>query len=251
MKQTLTFLIIFLSFNTYSQIDTIRLSQFKLCVLTIDELKDNDADLKQVRVEEMNLCDNDFLQDMRFENWIGYESKLYPGVIFQKYSDLESNAVAKIHLTKDFKGYLPDGNYIDMSKLKAVDILNKYDSLDSWTSSNCSDYYEINDRKQNHYYVKINKDKQPQFPVDEKYYSGQPVEGIDIIAECAAYYKADSEKPSPLILVDGKEATKEEIEAINPDDVDSISVWKEPSALVKYGEKGKNGVVEIFMKKKK
>lgn len=70
----------------------------------------------------MDLCSDGFVQDARFENRIGYESQLYPGVIFQKHqSDL--NIIAKIHLTEGFKGYLPDGNYIDMKSLKAIEIL--------------------------------------------------------------------------------------------------------------------------------
>lgn len=56
----------------------------------------------------------------------------------------------------------------------------------------------------------------------------------------------------PLIIIDGKEAG----EAINLDSLDpntmieSINVLKGPSAEKAYGEKGKNGVVEITLKKK-
>ena len=57
----------------------------------------------------MDLCSDGFVADGRFENRIGYSTKLYPGVIFQKY-ETNINEIAKIHLTKDFEGYLPDGN---------------------------------------------------------------------------------------------------------------------------------------------
>jgi len=40
------------------------------------------------------------------------------------------------------------------------------------------------------------------------------------------------------------------LESIKPDDVDSINVLKEKSAFDKYGEKEKNGVIEIYSKKK-
>jgi hypothetical protein len=44
--------------------------------------------------------------------------------------------------------------------------------------------------------------------------------------------------------------TEKIIAEIKPDDVDSINVLKEVSATEKYGKKGKNGVIEIFLKKK-
>lgn len=53
----------------------------------------------------------------------------------------------------------------------------------------------------------------------------------------------------PLILVDGKEITKEEMEKIDKDRIESINVLKDKSATEKYGNKGKNGVIEITFKK--
>jgi len=41
------------------------------------------------------------------------------------------------------------------------------------------------------------------------------------------------------------------LKAIKPEDIDSINVLKDKSALDKYGEKGKNGVIEIYSKKRK
>jgi hypothetical protein len=250
MKKIFTILVLITIIKSYSQnTDTIKLSDFKLCELTIEILKEKDPNLKQTKIEEMNLCSDGFVQDGRFENRIGYESKLYPGVVFQKY-DLETNTIAKIHLTKEFKGYLPDGNYVDLKFLKAEDILKKYDSLNSWTSRGCSDYWGINNNKQIYYYVKINKDKKPQYPVDEKYYSEQLIEGIDIIADCYTYHQTKETKVSPLIILEGKEVSENSIKDLNPDDVESINVIKDQNAINKYGEKGKNGVIEIFLKKK-
>jgi TonB-dependent SusC/RagA subfamily outer membrane receptor len=51
-----------------------------------------------------------------------------------------------------------------------------------------------------------------------------------------------------LIVVDGEE-TKKKMEDINPNDIQSVKVLKEKLAVTKYGDKGKNGVVEITMKK--
>lgn len=251
MKFIFTFFLFIYSFKAFSQkSDTIKLSEFKLCELTIDQLKQKDPDLKQLKVKEMNLCSDGFVQDGRFENRIGYESKLYPGVIFQKYqSDL--NTIGKIHLTKDFKGYLPDGNYVDLKTLTAQDIRKKYDSLKMWTSRGCSDYWGINYKKQLYFYVKINKEKQPQYPIDEKYYNEQLVEGIDIISDCYSYYETNSKKIKPLIILEGKEVEEDALNNLKPEDVESIVVLKDKNATDKYGEKGKNGVVEIHLKKKK
>jgi hypothetical protein len=53
----------------------------------------------------------------------------------------------------------------------------------------------------------------------------------------------------PLILVDGKEVTKEEMNRIDPLTIESVSVFKNVSAIEKYGEKGVKGVIEIKLKK--
>ncbi len=250
MKKILTILVLITTIKAYSQkVDTIKLSDFKLCELTIDFLKEKDPNLKKTKVEEMNLCSDGFVQDGRFENRIGYKSALYHGVIFQKHES-GINKVAKIHLTKEFKGYLPNGNYIDLTFLKAKDILKKYVSLNSWTSRGCSDYWGINDNEQIYYYVRINKDKKPKYPVDEKYYSEQQIEGIDIIANCYSYNETKATKVKPLIILEGKEVSEDSIKDLKPEDVESINVIKDQNAINKYGEKGKNGVIEIFLKKK-
>jgi bla regulator protein blaR1 len=53
----------------------------------------------------------------------------------------------------------------------------------------------------------------------------------------------------PLYIVDGKEISKEEMNKIEPDTIESVSVLKGDSAAKKYGDKGKDGVVEITLKK--
>ena len=227
--------------------EPVNLSTIKFCELTIDDLKHQDPDLKEVKLEEMDLCSDGFIQDGRFENRIGYESKLYPGVIFQKYRS-DNNAVAKIRLTREFRGYLPDGNYIEVKTLKAADVLTKYDSLDSWTSRGCSDYWGIKKDELINFYVKIDKNKIPQYPVDVKYYSDKLIQGIDIISDCNSYYEKTNH--TALFLVDGKEIKEEAIKDIKSEDVETVTVLKDKRAVEKYGEKGKNGVIEIVLKKK-
>jgi bla regulator protein BlaR1 len=47
----------------------------------------------------------------------------------------------------------------------------------------------------------------------------------------------------PLFIIDGKEVKN--LKSLNPNDIKSITVLKDRTANKKYGEKGKNGVVEI------
>ncbi|WP_121355121.1 M56 family metallopeptidase [Flavisolibacter nicotianae] len=54
--------------------------------------------------------------------------------------------------------------------------------------------------------------------------------------------------PKPLYFVDGKEFSGD-LNTIDPQRIESMNVLKDKSAIDKYGERGKNGVVEITLKK--
>ncbi|RXK58734.1 hypothetical protein ESA94_15195 [Lacibacter luteus] len=54
-----------------------------------------------------------------------------------------------------------------------------------------------------------------------------------------------------LYILDGKEVTAEEVNQMEPNNIQSISVLKDESAVKLYGEKGKNGVIIITTKTKK
>lgn len=58
----------------------------------------------------------------------------------------------------------------------------------------------------------------------------------------------DVNKSNALVIVDGKEITKAEMEKINPDKIASIDVLKDKASSEKYGEKGKDGVILIKTK---
>lgn len=59
--------------------------------------------------------------------------------------------------------------------------------------------------------------------------------------------KAD--KNTPLYILEGKVISKSELDKINPDAIESISVLKGKDALKAYGKAGKNGVIQITLKK--
>ena len=53
-----------------------------------------------------------------------------------------------------------------------------------------------------------------------------------------------------LIFVDGKKRNKNELSQLDPDNVDAMTVFKGKSAIERYGEEGKDGVIEITTKGK-
>ena len=59
-----------------------------------------------------------------------------------------------------------------------------------------------------------------------------------------------SQELKPIIIIDGKEMEPGfDVSAISVDSIESIDVLKGPKAIEKMGEKGKNGVILIKMKK--
>jgi TonB-dependent SusC/RagA subfamily outer membrane receptor len=56
-------------------------------------------------------------------------------------------------------------------------------------------------------------------------------------------------KTVPMFYVNGNAITEAEMKALKPNDIESVNVLRGESAIKKYGDKGKDGVVEITMKK--
>ena len=55
-------------------------------------------------------------------------------------------------------------------------------------------------------------------------------------------------KTSPLILIDGFEATSSDLARMQPDDIESFSVLKDASASALYGARGSNGIILVNTK---
>ncbi|MCK9412075.1 MAG: TonB family protein [Prolixibacteraceae bacterium] len=62
------------------------------------------------------------------------------------------------------------------------------------------------------------------------------------------FLKSAFDGKQPLIIFDGKEIDKKEMDQINPKDIQSISILKDKSATSVYGDKGINGVILITSK---
>ena len=55
-------------------------------------------------------------------------------------------------------------------------------------------------------------------------------------------------KSSPLILIDGFEASANDLARIQPDDIESFSILKDASATALYGPRGANGIIIVSTK---
>ena len=49
----------------------------------------------------------------------------------------------------------------------------------------------------------------------------------------------------PIIVIDGNVKTPEELEALNPEEIESITVFKKESATKIWGDKGKDGAIDV------
>jgi hypothetical protein len=93
---------------------------------------------------------------------------------------------------------------------------------------------------------------------ETKFIPGKSMSDINVLGDSIFFNKKFTVKASysnisnnePLYILDGKEIIKEEFQELNPNNIDSVNVLKGESAIEKYGDKGKNGVIEIITKKK-
>ena len=53
----------------------------------------------------------------------------------------------------------------------------------------------------------------------------------------------------PLVFVDGKEVSQEMLKSLNPEQIEAMTVLKDKEATALYGERGKNGVILVTLKK--
>ncbi|TDT46787.1 TonB family protein [Maribacter spongiicola] len=78
-------------------------------------------------------------------------------------------------------------------------------------------------------------------PVNFKLQEGSTVNMVSEISK--------ESEVEPMYYVNDRKITKLEMEAIDPNTIESIFILKDQKAIDKYGEEGRNGVVEIKIKK--
>ncbi len=70
------------------------------------------------------------------------------------------------------------------------------------------------------------------------------------IPQAVIHFRSYPPQEPPIYVVDGIAIPADSLKNLAPNDISQISIWKGDSAMAKYGEKGRNGVVEITMKRK-
>ena len=109
-----------------------------------------------------------------------------------------------------------------------------YFSIDSTVVENLSKV------KSDHYYeggktLKINN-------ISEEIIIHQPQKAYKNIT-----YQSNK-NPKPLVIVNGKEVSSDYLKSMSAEIIESMTVLKDEKAINKYGEKGKNGVIELITK---
>jgi TonB-dependent SusC/RagA subfamily outer membrane receptor len=70
------------------------------------------------------------------------------------------------------------------------------------------------------------------------------------LPQAVIHFRSNPPQEPPLYLIDGIAIPGDSLKNLAPNDISRINVLKGDSAVAKYGEKGRNGVVEITTKKK-
>jgi TonB-dependent SusC/RagA subfamily outer membrane receptor len=246
MRNHLIILLVIISYNLFSQENLVNLSKINFCPLSLADLQKMDPDIKRVAIEQKDFCIDNSTEDGSSEIKFGYKSKLFPGVRFYEPKN-DQNIIEKIHLTNEFKGYLPDGKFIEIKTLFVSNIVKMYTSQITFTPNKCQNYFEMIKDEGADFILKIYKRNKPMESGKQIIYEQQVTESIDVLFEC--YFDSIEEKNKPLYVVDGKQTSEKEFLDLNPDKIKSVTVLKDKNAEAKYGIKGKNGVIEIKTQK--
>lgn len=254
------FLLLFISIYSNAQlVDTSLIRKLSingvcLCKTTLSALQQTYPDLKKINVEEMDISKECMTGDARFIAGIGYSSTQQPGLIFQK--DQKEDFVSKIRITNQFKGYLPNGKYIDMSTATLKDVFLLYPDLkDKWGSRECSNYWNFSNDTIS-FFVKIDPNKKPQFPIDESFYITKPIAGIDLTMFCYDIMHKDEpdnffpdESNDPVFFLDSVQVNKMVLSNYSPAEISSVTVYKDSVEIKKlYHKSAKNGLIYIETK---
>tara|TARA_R110002049_G_scaffold301399_1_gene493409 strand:+ start:1710 stop:3188 length:1479 start_codon:yes stop_codon:yes gene_type:complete len=74
------------------------------------------------------------------------------------------------------------------------------------------------------------------------------IDGSPWVTGKASGVKLNLRNENPLIILDGKETSKSNFEKLKPEEIKTIDVWKGQIAINKYGDKAKDGAIEVTTK---
>ena len=179
MKSLFSFLLIILiNHAILSQSVLTDLSKIKLCETKISDFGEP---FTIVSVKELDECSNGItgLKIPGYQHKNGFTFSSYKNVTFQIH--IADSTIYKIILNKEFKGYLTDGKYIDLSTLKAKDIHHK-DSL-YWFKESCSEYLVLG-YKNFKFHIKQDNSISSENKFYEELYSEKNIEIVTIESNC-------------------------------------------------------------------
>lgn len=150
-----------------------------------------------------------------------------------------SIAIQGINQETNHPLYIIDGkrmsNDFDMSSLNPADV----ESISVLKNKSAKDLYEEEGKDG----VIIIATKKSSHATDA---SAKVVAGESVLA-----MRGVSNDKKPLVVIDGERKGKDfDLQSVNPEDIQSISVLKDDSGVQLYGEEGKNGVIVITKKAK-
>ncbi len=87
--------------------------------------------------------------------------------------------------------------------------------------------------------------------IDNKIIKSENKNEIKVVkGEMTVLWDATADDKNPLIVVNGEVIKNNfDIANITPESIASVTILKDKSAIDKYGEKGRDGVIEITLKK--
>jgi len=72
---------------------------------------------------------------------------------------------------------------------------------------------------------------------------------ILFLVSCSNYNSNENDETKPIIILNKKVQNKKfDINSISTDDIKSVNVYKDKAAIERFGNKGVNGVIEIYLK---
>ena len=141
-----------------------------------------------------------------------------------------------------------DFEKLNPSEIYSISVLKDKHATDKYGEKGKDGVIEITMKKENDSTTQVSK-SYPDIKV-VSYGNGVKTEFLGIKQHTIELDAKDLNSiKNPLYIIDGEEVSDEAFKKINSDDIYSMTVLKDKHATDKYGEKAKDGVVEITMKK--
>jgi len=173
--------------------------------------------------------------------------------VIRFYDPTKPQALIVVDGKKINKDYL---SQLEPRDIASINVLKDRAALDKYGAEGKNGVLEVTLKKSNVLYVVDGK----QIPNALKEIDPASIESINVLKDKTALDKYGAEgqngvveitlkKVKPLYVLDGKQMQADfDIATINPPDIERVNVWTKDQAIAKYGEAGKNGVVEITSK---